>query len=267
MSLLTGINRYVSLWHKGNQLGTCPASHCCVLCTAGAQRQPRSGGRRAACRRRHSQPLHRTAPTQGAAAAGATAIVGEGSAADGEWLYQHCRAPRILSWSERVRLFCGWFVLAIALPHRRCFEQGIGCGGCTQGAVAAAAIAAAQQKRVIGAALPPPPMRLYVGNLSWRASEEDLREAFKAFGEIEAANIVMEKPLIDEVQSSSTPTQPARMMCGSRCYLWVGGRCVVCAAVVGGGSWTVVRPLVVTVRPVYRSGGGRGSPSRRDSGS
>jgi len=36
-------------------------------------------------------------------------------------------------------------------------------------------------------------MNLYVGNLSQQASEEDLREAFKAFGNVTSVNIIKDK--------------------------------------------------------------------------
>ena len=36
-------------------------------------------------------------------------------------------------------------------------------------------------------------MDIYVGNLPWTLSEEDLREAFAAFGEVESAKIVTDK--------------------------------------------------------------------------
>ena len=36
-------------------------------------------------------------------------------------------------------------------------------------------------------------MNIYVGNLPWDLSEEDLREAFAAFGEVETAKIVQDK--------------------------------------------------------------------------
>ncbi len=36
-------------------------------------------------------------------------------------------------------------------------------------------------------------MDIYVGNLSYRATEEELRRAFEAFGQVEAVNIVKDK--------------------------------------------------------------------------
>ena len=36
-------------------------------------------------------------------------------------------------------------------------------------------------------------MRVYVGNLSFQASEEDLKELFGSFGEVTKADIVMDK--------------------------------------------------------------------------
>jgi len=36
-------------------------------------------------------------------------------------------------------------------------------------------------------------MNLYVGNLSQEVTEEDLRQAFAAFGEVESANIIKDK--------------------------------------------------------------------------
>ncbi|MEE8423630.1 MAG: RNA-binding protein [Thermodesulfobacteriota bacterium] len=36
-------------------------------------------------------------------------------------------------------------------------------------------------------------MNIYVGNLPWDLSEEDLREAFAAFGEVETAKIVTDR--------------------------------------------------------------------------
>ncbi len=36
-------------------------------------------------------------------------------------------------------------------------------------------------------------MNIYVGNLPWDLTEEDLREAFAAFGEVETAKIVQDK--------------------------------------------------------------------------
>ncbi len=36
-------------------------------------------------------------------------------------------------------------------------------------------------------------MRIYVGNLSYSATEDDLRKAFEAFGEVESATIVMDR--------------------------------------------------------------------------
>ena len=36
-------------------------------------------------------------------------------------------------------------------------------------------------------------MRIYVGNLSYSATEDDLRTAFEAFGQVESATIVMDR--------------------------------------------------------------------------
>ena len=36
-------------------------------------------------------------------------------------------------------------------------------------------------------------MRLYAGNLSYKLSEEDLKNAFAAFGKVESATIIMDK--------------------------------------------------------------------------
>ena len=36
-------------------------------------------------------------------------------------------------------------------------------------------------------------MNIYVGNLSYDVSEDELREAFGAFGEVSSANIIMDK--------------------------------------------------------------------------
>jgi cold-inducible RNA-binding protein len=36
-------------------------------------------------------------------------------------------------------------------------------------------------------------MNIYVGNLPWGLSEEELRDAFKAYGEVESAKIVTDK--------------------------------------------------------------------------
>lgn len=36
-------------------------------------------------------------------------------------------------------------------------------------------------------------MRIYVGNLSYSATEDDLRKAFEAFGQVESATIVMDR--------------------------------------------------------------------------
>jgi RNA recognition motif-containing protein len=36
-------------------------------------------------------------------------------------------------------------------------------------------------------------MNIYVGNLPWSLSEEDLREAFAAFGEVESVKIITDK--------------------------------------------------------------------------
>lgn len=36
-------------------------------------------------------------------------------------------------------------------------------------------------------------MNIYVGNLSYQATEEDLRQAFEQFGQVDAARIVMDR--------------------------------------------------------------------------
>jgi len=36
-------------------------------------------------------------------------------------------------------------------------------------------------------------MNIYVGNLPYTASEDDLRDAFSEFGQVESANIIMDK--------------------------------------------------------------------------
>lgn len=36
-------------------------------------------------------------------------------------------------------------------------------------------------------------MNIYVGNLPWSLSEDDLREAFAAFGEVESVKIITDK--------------------------------------------------------------------------
>jgi len=36
-------------------------------------------------------------------------------------------------------------------------------------------------------------MNIYVGNLPYRVSEEELREAFEAFGQVESVNIIKDK--------------------------------------------------------------------------
>jgi cold-inducible RNA-binding protein len=36
-------------------------------------------------------------------------------------------------------------------------------------------------------------MNIYAGNLAWDLSEEDLKEAFAAFGEVESARIITDK--------------------------------------------------------------------------
>lgn len=36
-------------------------------------------------------------------------------------------------------------------------------------------------------------MKIYVGNLSYEATESDLREAFSAFGEVDSVNIIKDK--------------------------------------------------------------------------
>jgi RNA recognition motif-containing protein len=36
-------------------------------------------------------------------------------------------------------------------------------------------------------------MNIYVGNLSWEATEEDLKEAFEAHGKVASANLITDK--------------------------------------------------------------------------
>jgi cold-inducible RNA-binding protein len=36
-------------------------------------------------------------------------------------------------------------------------------------------------------------MNIYVGNLSWEVTEDDLRKTFEAFGRVESANVIMDK--------------------------------------------------------------------------
>ena len=36
-------------------------------------------------------------------------------------------------------------------------------------------------------------MNIYVGNLSWDMTEDDLRDAFKAYGEVSSATIIIDK--------------------------------------------------------------------------
>lgn len=36
-------------------------------------------------------------------------------------------------------------------------------------------------------------MNIYVGNLAWEVKEDDLREAFAAFGEVESAKVIADK--------------------------------------------------------------------------
>jgi RNA recognition motif-containing protein len=36
-------------------------------------------------------------------------------------------------------------------------------------------------------------VNIYVGNLSWEVTEEDLRKAFEGFGQIESVNIIKDK--------------------------------------------------------------------------
>lgn len=36
-------------------------------------------------------------------------------------------------------------------------------------------------------------MRIYVGNLSYQVTDEELRQAFEAFGEVTSANVIMDK--------------------------------------------------------------------------
>ncbi len=36
-------------------------------------------------------------------------------------------------------------------------------------------------------------MNIYVGNLSWEVTEDDLRKTFEAFGKVESVNVIMDK--------------------------------------------------------------------------
>jgi RNA recognition motif-containing protein len=36
-------------------------------------------------------------------------------------------------------------------------------------------------------------MNIYVGNLSWEVTEEDLQQAFEGFGQVESVNIIKDK--------------------------------------------------------------------------
>ena len=36
-------------------------------------------------------------------------------------------------------------------------------------------------------------MRIYVGNLSYQVTDEELRQSFEAFGEVSSANVIMDK--------------------------------------------------------------------------
>ena len=36
-------------------------------------------------------------------------------------------------------------------------------------------------------------MRIYVGNLSYQVTDDELRQAFEAFGQVSAANVIMDK--------------------------------------------------------------------------
>lgn len=36
-------------------------------------------------------------------------------------------------------------------------------------------------------------MKIYVGNLSWKANDEDLRAAFESYGAVESAEVVKER--------------------------------------------------------------------------
>ena len=36
-------------------------------------------------------------------------------------------------------------------------------------------------------------MRIYVGNLSYQVTDDELRQAFEAFGEVASANVIMDK--------------------------------------------------------------------------
>lgn len=36
-------------------------------------------------------------------------------------------------------------------------------------------------------------MNIYVGNLSWNSTEDDVRSAFEAFGEVSSAKVIMDR--------------------------------------------------------------------------
>ena len=36
-------------------------------------------------------------------------------------------------------------------------------------------------------------MRIYVGNLSYQVTDDELRQAFEAFGQVSSANVIMDK--------------------------------------------------------------------------
>ncbi|MDA3919633.1 MAG: RNA-binding protein [Salinisphaera sp.] len=36
-------------------------------------------------------------------------------------------------------------------------------------------------------------MNIYVGNLSWNSTDDDLRSAFEAFGEVSSAKVIMDR--------------------------------------------------------------------------
>ena len=57
-------------------------------------------------------------------------------------------------------------------------------------------------------------MKLYVGNLSYEVTEEDLRQAFEPFGQIESAVIIKDRLAVNPKDLDSWSSLPKRM--GSR---------------------------------------------------
>ena len=92
-------------------------------------------------------------------------------------------------------------------------------------------------------------MNIYVGNLSWEVTEEDLQQAFEGFGQVESVNIIKDKysgrskgfgfvemPAKDEAQSAINELNDTELK----------GRTL----------------KVNEARPRSESGGGRGGGSR-----